>query len=146
MAARTAHDEATAQSAFELARREMELAVQGDARNARKLSLLAMIDAGLGRKEEAVREALHACELAPVKSAASDAPSVNCRLAVVYAWTGQTEHACEVLEAWIEQPAGYGWPRQPTYGDFKLNPIWDPLRGNQRFEVLVARLAPRSVK
>ena len=65
-----------------------------------------------------------------------------CHVAVVYAWNGQSEQACEVLKAWLDRPAGDGLVKQPNYGDFLLNPVWDPLRGQASFETLVARLAP----
>ncbi len=141
LAARIRHDEAGARAAFRLARPEVERAVQINAASGRTLSLLAMIDAGLGDREAAVREARHACELGPGSQSAQEAPILACNLAVVYAWTDQPDLACAVLEKWIDQPAGYQLPSQPSYGDFRLNPVWDPLQGNPRFDALVARLA-----
>jgi hypothetical protein len=99
-----------------------------------------MIDAGLGHREEAVREARRAYDLS--SNVAIDAPVAACNLAVVYAWTGQSDLALAVLEEWITRPAGANEPDQPTYGDFRLNPAWDPLRNDPRFEKLVDRLAP----
>ena len=142
LAARLRHDEAGSRAAFALARSEVEQAVQRAPLNGRILGLLAMIDAGLGRQEEAVREARHACELSTVETEGDYAPVVACNLAVVYAWTGQSEAACAVLEEWLQRPAGYSLPAQPTYGDLRLSPLWDPLRGSARFEALLARLAP----
>lgn len=142
LAARMRHDEASAQAAFQVAREEVNQQWQTDPVNGRFLGLLAMVDAGLGQKDEAVREALHACELCPVEAAADQAPVVACDLAVVYAWTGQPDLACAVLEEWIKRPAGFALPDQPTYGDFRLNPLWDSLRGYPRFEALVSQLAP----
>ena len=142
LAARMRHDEAAAQTAFQTARVEVERALQLNPTSGVTLGLLAMIDAGLGRGEEAVREATHACEVSSAEEAADEAPLTACNLAVVYAWTGQSDRACETLEPWITRPAGLTWPMQPTYGDFRLNPVWDPLRGNPSFEELVARLTP----
>ena len=146
LAARLRRDEAGARDAFLAARQEIERIAQVNAADGRTLSLLAMIDAGLGNKDQAVREALHACELCPVETAGDVAPIVSCNLAVVYAWTGQTDLACAVLEEWIKRPAGFNLPGQPTYGDFQLNPLWDPLRDEPRFVALVARLAPPAVR
>ena len=142
LAARMRQDEAGAQAAFRLARVEVDRGWQTDPMNGRILGLLAMIDAGLGHRGEAVREALHACELCPVEAASDQAPVVACDLAVVYAWTGQPDLSCAVLEEWIKRPAGFALPDQPTYGDFQLNPVWDSLRGYPRFEALVLQLAP----
>jgi len=58
-------------------------------------------------------------------------------LAVIYAWTGQKDLAIDQLDANFRKP-GDG-----SYGDLRLNPFWDPLRGDARFEKLVASLAPK---
>ena len=142
LAARMRHDDDAAREAFARARPEVERVLIANAQSGPILGLLAKIDAGLGRQEEAVQEALHACELTPVEKSATSAPLVACDLATVYAWIGQPERACEVLEPWVDRPAGNSLVKQPMYGDFRLNPGWDPLRGNARFEALVARLAP----
>ena len=108
------------------------------------MSLLAIVDAGLGRKEQAVSEAKQACELTPFSTMNLDAPSSRCNLAIVYAWTGQNDLAFAELDKLIDRPAGNNIMFQPTYGDLRLNPLWDPLRGDPRFEALVKRLAPSS--
>jgi serine/threonine protein kinase len=140
LAARTRGDASKAETAFAAARVQVANAVIADATSARKLGLLAIIDAGLGHRDEAVSEARRACDLS--SKVAIDAPIAACNLAVVYAWTGQPDAALGVLEEWITRPAGANEPDQPTYGDFRLNPIWDPLRNDPRFVKLVDRLAP----
>jgi serine/threonine-protein kinase len=142
IAARMRGDEAAARIAFSAARLEVEKAVSADATKGRPLSLLAMIEAGLGHKEEALREAQRACELEPFENSALDAPIVHCNLAVVYAWTGQPDLALTTLQPLVNRPAGIHMPAQPTYGDFQLNPLWDPLRSDPRFQALVKRLVP----
>jgi len=106
------------------------------------LSLLAMIDAGLGRQEQAVQEAEHACELVTFENQAMSAPIVRCNLAVVYAWNGQPDLALSTLDQLGDKPAGSNLPAQPTYGDFRCNPVWDPLRNDPRFAEIMKRLAP----
>jgi serine/threonine protein kinase/Flp pilus assembly protein TadD len=140
LAERIRGDNAAAKAAFASARAEVENAVLADPTNGRTLGLLAMIDAGLGRREDAVAEALRARE--QMKSSATDAPIAGCNLAIVYAWTGQPDLALTTLEPLVNRPAGRHMPAQPTYGDFQLNPLWDPLRSDPRFQVLVKRLAP----
>jgi TolB-like protein/Flp pilus assembly protein TadD len=144
LAARMLGDTSKAESAFAAARVQAASAVLADSTSNRKLGLLAMIDAGLGRREEAVEEARRAYDLA--SNVAIDAPVAACNLAIVYAWTGQSDLALDVLEKWITRPAGANQPNQPTYGDFQLNPVWDPLRSNARFQALVQRLAPSTPK
>ncbi len=142
LAARMRHDPAGAKTAFASARAEVDRELHARSLNGRMLSLLAVIDAGLGDRENAVREAQQACEALPVEKASLDAPIAAVNLAVVYAWTDQPDLACEVLERWVDRPAGTNLPAQPTYGDLRLNPVWDPLQSNARFAVLTARLAP----
>ena len=104
-----------------------------------------MIDAGLGRKEQAV-QATRATELTTYKVNNFLAPTVNCHLAVVYAWTGQNDLAIAKLSELVKKTANGVGVAQPTYGDFRLNPLWDPLRNDPRFEALVQRLAPAASK
>ncbi len=142
LAARMRGDRAGAQTAFATARIEVNRSVQSNSTSGRTLSLLAMIDAGLGNKDDAVSEARRACELLTLGKWSLDAPIAANNLAVVYAWTNQPDLACAVLEEWVGQPAGSNLPAQPTYGDLRLNPCWDSLRGNPRFATLIKRLAP----
>lgn len=146
LAARMRGDKKGAQVAFAAARLEVEKAVLADASDGRALSLLAMIDAGLGSQEQAVQEAKRACDLVTFESSAVSAPIVRCNLAVVYAWNGQPDLAISELDQLVNRPAGSNLPAQPTYGDFRRNPVWDPLRSDSRFEALVQKLAPAAPK
>jgi serine/threonine-protein kinase len=145
LAARMRGDKKGAQAAFAAARLEVEKAILADASDGRALSLLAMIDAGLGRQEQAAQEAEHACELVTFESSAVSAPIVRCNLAVVYAWNGQVDLAISALNSLVDRPAGTNLPAQPTYGDFRRNPLWDPLRNDPRFTAIMKRLAPVAV-
>src|SRR6266446_6772491 len=142
LAARMRGDTKGAQAAFAEARLEVEKAVLADTSDGRALSLLAMIYAGLGRQEQAVQEAEHACDLVTFENSGPSAPIVRCNLAVVYAWNGQPDLAISALDPLVSRPAGTNLPAQPTYGDFRWNPLWDPLRSDPRFQALVQRLAP----
>jgi len=146
LAARMRGDKKGAQAAFAAARLEVEKAVLADASDGRALSLLAMIDAGLGRQEQAVQEAEHACDLVTFENSGPSAPIVRCNLAVVYAWNGQPDLAISALDPLVSRPAGTNLPAQPTYGDFRWNPLWDPLRSDPRFQALAQRLVPLASK
>ena len=144
LAARMRGDEKGARRLFAAARLEVEKAVLADASDGRALSLLAMIDAGLGRRDHAVQEAKHACELETFENFAPNAAIVRCNLAVVYAWNGQLDLAISELDQLVNRAAGTNLPAQPTYGDFRRNPLWAPLRNDPRFTAIMKRLAPVS--
>ena len=95
------------------------------------------IDAGLGRKDDALREGRRACELLPISQDAVDGASLAVNLAHIYAWTGEKDLAIEQIAA-IERV-----PNPLSYGLLKLHPYWDPLRGDPRFEEILSSLAPR---
>jgi tetratricopeptide (TPR) repeat protein len=126
-----------ARSAFKLARAEVAAVVERDPEFAPAISLLGMIDSGLGRKEEALREGRYACELLPPAKDALDGVALAVNLAQIYVWTGEKDLAIAQLEA-VERS-----PTYLTYGLLKLQPIWDRLRGDSRFERLVGSLAPK---
>jgi TolB-like protein/Flp pilus assembly protein TadD len=136
LAARTFGDEPRALEAFTSARGLEEKTLREQPDYAPAWSRLGLIDAGLGRKEEAIREGRRACELLPVNRDSIDAPSYITNLAMIYAWTGEKDSALEQLAASAKIPSGV------TYGELKLYPQWDSLRGNARFEKIVASLAP----
>jgi TolB-like protein/Tfp pilus assembly protein PilF len=135
--ARCQGDSAKAQAAFTAARREVEKAVERQPDFAAALSLLGMIDAGLERKEQAIQEGRRACELLPVSKDAIDGAALAINLAQIYAWTGEKDRAIEQI-ATVERA-----PSTLSYGLLKLHPYWDPLRGDPRFEKIVASLAPK---
>jgi TolB-like protein/Flp pilus assembly protein TadD/predicted Ser/Thr protein kinase len=98
-------------------------------------SSIGLIDAGLGRKEEALVEARKATELRPISSDALEGPLYATNLALVYAWTGERDRALEQLSTVVRVPDG------PTYGELKLSPTWDDLRDHPRFEQLMTEAA-----
>ena len=146
IAARIRGDKTAEAKAFTHARPEMEKYVVAAPTQGLQLSVLAMIDAGLGHKDKAVEEGKRACDLAPFKQNNFDATTVRCNLAVVYARTRENDLAIAELNKLVDRPAIGSGIAQPTYGDFRLNPLWDPLRSDPRFEALVQRLAPVASK
>jgi TolB-like protein/Flp pilus assembly protein TadD len=137
--ARWQGDSPKAQAAFNAARSEVEKTVEKQPDFAAALSFLGMIDAGLGRKEEALREGRRACELLPISKDALDGVTLAANLAQIYAWTDEKDLAIEQIAA-VER-----LPNYLTYGLLKLHPYWDSLRGDPRFEKIVDSLAPKEV-
>ena len=134
--ARIKGDAAAARAAFTAARAQEE-AVRARPDDGQTFCLLGLIDAGLGRKEEALREGRRALELIPVAKDTNAGPQVLYFFAVICAWTGERDLAIEQLETLAKMPLGV------SYGDLRLDPHWDPLRGDPRFDKIVASLAPK---
>jgi TolB-like protein/cytochrome c-type biogenesis protein CcmH/NrfG len=137
MVARMRGDAAAAQAAFTQARNDTEKLMHDQPEDVAALAALGMIDAALGRKKDAVREARRALQLLPVSKDAVDGVAVMETAAVIYAWVGKTDDAIDELAATAKLP-GY-----LSYGQLKHDPLWDPLRRDPRFDKIVASLAPK---
>jgi TolB-like protein/Tfp pilus assembly protein PilF len=135
--ARMTKDDAKARAAFTAARAEQEKQVQDHPDDAGALSVLGLIDAALGRKEEALTEGRRAIELLPVEKDRLNGARIIVYLAMIGAWIGDKDLACTQLTNAIR------YPTSPSYGQLKLLPTWDPLRGDPCFEKIVASLAPK---
>jgi serine/threonine protein kinase/Flp pilus assembly protein TadD len=135
--ARMAKDDAKARGAFTVARAEQEKLVRANPDDAGAVGILGLIDAGLGRKEEALREGRRAVELLPVEKDARSGPAMIVCLARIAAWVGEKDLACEMVAKASRLPSSV------SYGELKLMPWWDPLRGDPCFEQIVASLAPK---
>jgi Tfp pilus assembly protein PilF len=146
--ARLKGDAEAARAAFMKARTKLEEELRVHPDNMGLLSDLGLIDAALGRKEEALREGRRAMELRaralptaqdPMFGSSTNEASMKMSFAMVCAWAGEPDLALEQLEAVIKIPGG------PSYGELRLDPFWDSLRGDPRFEKIVASLAPKEM-
>jgi TolB-like protein/Tfp pilus assembly protein PilF/tRNA A-37 threonylcarbamoyl transferase component Bud32 len=135
--ARMTKNDGDARAMFAAARAQQEKTVQGEPNYGPALCVLGLIDAGLGRREEALREGRRAVELVPVEKDALVGPTMTKYLAMIAAWIGDKDLACEQLTIAVRPPSTV------SYGQLKLLPCWDPLRGDPRFEKIVASLAPK---
>jgi TolB-like protein/Tfp pilus assembly protein PilF/predicted Ser/Thr protein kinase len=138
--ARMANDEQKAQMAFAAARAEQEKIVVAQPDYGPAWCVLGVIDAALGRKEEALREGRRAVELLPVERDSVNGFHMIEHLAVIAALVGEKDLACEQLARAIRYPM---YPSAVSYGELKLSPWWDPLRGEPCFEKIVVSLAPK---
>jgi TolB-like protein len=129
--ARMTKNEDRARSAFIAARAEQEKIIQAQPNYGPALCVLGLIDAGLGRREEALREGRRAVELLPVEKDQLGGNVMIKYLAMIAAWLGDKDLACEQLAIALRRPSDL------SYGQLKLMPFWDPLRGNPQFEKLV---------
>src|SRR6266540_3617284 len=138
--ARMVKDEARARTAFAAARAQQEKIVQAQPDYGPALCVLGLIDAALGRKDLALNEGRRAIALTPVEKDVTNGSHVLQYFAITAAWAGDKELALQQLEAGLRVPVA---SLMLSYGALKLFPVWDPLRGDPRFEKIVASLAPK---
>jgi TolB-like protein len=138
LVARMTKDDEKARSAFSAARAAQQKLIRSHPDDAGALCVLGLIDAGLGRKEEALQQGRRAVELLPMERDANDGKRMVMGFARIGAWVGNKDLACQQLAIAVRPPSPL------SYGDLKLMPWWDPLRGNPCFEKIVASLAPKS--
>ena len=138
--ARMMKDEGRAHAAFRKARLEQEKIVQVQPDYGPALCVLGLIDAALGRNEEALGEGRRAIELLPVEKDSLNGSQMLVYFAIIVAWAGEKDTALQYLAANGQSQGGY---IVATYGALKLLPFWDLLRGDPRFEKIVASLAPK---
>jgi hypothetical protein len=132
--AKLRQDAAAAHSAFTAARAETEKLVHSQPGNASPLDVLALIDAQLGDKDKAIREGRTACDMLPPTKDFLNGVWLITNLARIYALTGERDLALEQLEVVSKLPIGW---LGPSYGELRLNPDWDSLRGDPRFAKLL---------
>jgi TolB-like protein/class 3 adenylate cyclase/Tfp pilus assembly protein PilF len=137
LVARMIKDENKSRSAFAAIRPEQEKIVQAQPDYGPPVCTLALIDAGSGQKEQALREIRRAAELLPVEKDSLNGADMIQYSAIVAAWVGEKDLALQNLVRAAQLPGSV------TYGRLKLLPWWDPLRGDPRFEKIVSSLAPK---
>jgi serine/threonine-protein kinase len=139
LVARMMKNDSKARAAFTAARAEQEKRLQDQPNYGPAICVLGLIDAGLGRKEDALQKGQRAMELTPYDKDSINGAHMIEYFAIIAAWVGEKDLASDYL-AKAEQLPGYG---TITYGQLKLTPWWDPLRGDPRFEKIVDSLAPK---
>ena len=131
-------NDSAALAAFNSARNELSQMVKNQPDYAAALCALGVIDAVIGNKEDAIREGERAVELTPISKNAIEGATLVRYLAVIYAWAGEKDRAVQRLAETTYLPGSH-----ISYGYLRLHPLWDPLRGDPRFEAITASLAPK---
>jgi hypothetical protein len=131
------NDEARARSAFDAARLEQQKIVDAQSNYGPALCVLGLIDAGLGRKDEALREGSQAADFLPLTKDAVGGGEIVKYLAMIAAWVNEKDLSLAQLKIVTDRPSSI------SYGQLKLLPFWDPLRGDPRFEKIIASMVPK---
>jgi TolB-like protein/Flp pilus assembly protein TadD len=130
-------DKEKAHAAFEQARIVAERLVRDAPDDPGRHAQLGVVLAGLGRKEDAIREGRKAVELLPESEDAFDGPQATAALAEIYAWVEEHDDALRLLDHLLNVPSGL------TVWGLKLDPAWDPLRKDPRFQALIDKYATK---
>ncbi len=131
-------DKVNAHSAFERARIIAERLVRESPDDAARHGQLGLILAGLGQKDAAIAEGKRAVELLPESQDAFDGPEATAVLAQIYAWTGEHDQAFGLLDHLLVVPNGI------TVPGLKLDPVWDRLRNDPRFQTLIDKFGAKT--
>jgi serine/threonine-protein kinase len=127
------HDDAGARAAFEKAKSAAEEQVRRSPDSEDAHIQLAKVLAQLGEKEAAIAEAQRATELLPESKDAFAGPEITASVAEVYATIGEKNRAIEILDGLLSRPSAI------TVESLKINPLWDPLRSDPRFQALLQK-------
>jgi TolB-like protein len=131
-------DEAKARTALEHALVVSEQLLREAPDDPNRRGQHGVVLAALGQKEEAITEGKRAVELLPESQDAFDGPQVAAALAQIYAWTGESDEAFRLLDHL------FGIPNGLTVPMFKLDPAWDPLRKDPRYQALIDKYSAKS--
>jgi non-specific serine/threonine protein kinase len=124
-----------AYASYDSARAILERELQARPADHFDRSALGKAYAGLGRKEEAIREGIQAVELSPVSKDAYSGPTPVLELAVIHTMVGEYDAALDGIEYLLSIPY---WL---SVHNLRINPTWDPLREHPRFEELLEKYA-----
>jgi TolB-like protein/class 3 adenylate cyclase/predicted Zn-dependent protease len=136
--ARGVRDTEKAQASFAEARKILEETAKKRPDSPAVVVYTALCDAALGRKEDAIRGGKTAVAQRPIAKDATNGVPVATNLAQIYAWAGEKDRAIEQLASVAMLPNG------PTPGELQKNADWDDLRGDSRFESIVAKVVAAS--
>jgi TolB-like protein/cytochrome c-type biogenesis protein CcmH/NrfG len=132
------HDESTAREAFLKAKSIAEQQVQQSPDDANVRVFFAKVLAWLGERDAALVEAQRATELRPESKDAFGGPEITGGLAEVYTILGDNNRAIEILDGLLNRPSAV------TVQGLRVNPIWDSLRSDPRFQALVQKYAGKA--
>jgi len=131
-------DKAGARAAFLKARDLLEAQLKQNPHAADTHIQLAKVLAYVGEKDAALAEAQRATELLPESKDAFGGPEITGGVAEIHAILGDNDRAIEILDGLLSRPSAV------TIQGLKVNPIWDPLRNDPRFQALINKYSAKT--
>ena len=129
--ARGRGQEGEAMRAFTAAKEAMRAETEESPNDAKVLIMRGLIEAMLGRTDEAIALGEQAVRRLPISADALDGPLIAINLAAIYAQVDRADQALTLLEQLVRLVGG------PTPGTLRVEPHWDSLRGDPRFRTLL---------
>ena len=135
-----------AQALFAQALPDFATEAQASPQDAYRCAYLGLLYSYLGRNDDAIREGRRAVALLPESQDAIDGPDIACLLALILARTGHPDEAVSMIERLLITPAALdNFEASITLPDLRMRWQWDPLRGDPRFQKILAGPEPRAV-
>src|SRR5206468_51993 len=128
---------ATYQNAVQDIQRDLEKVAQNSYQGAQTHAALGQVYAGLGEAPSAIAEGEKAMAMTPTSKDPFDGPLIEEFMARIYALLGDADHAIPILKRLLQIP--YGGAMTPAF--LRLDPVWDQIRNDPRFQELAAERA-----
>ncbi|HEV3100650.1 MAG TPA: tetratricopeptide repeat protein [Candidatus Udaeobacter sp.] len=125
---------ATYQSAAQDIRRELDKVAPGSRVEASLHAALGLAYAGLGESASAIAEGQKAMTMNPTSKDPMEGSAQEENMANIYALLGDADHAIPILQRLLQIP--YGGAITPAL--LRLDPVWDPIRDDPRFQKLAS--------
>ena len=131
---------ATYQRAVQDLQRHLEKVTPRSSFEADAHGLLGLAYAGLGEAASAIAEGQKAMATLPTSKDPEGGPEEEATMANIYALLGDADHAIPILKRLLQIPTGGGILLTPA--TLRLDPIWDQIRNDPRFQELAAEKKP----
>ena len=137
-AKRGLRDEAGSREAFTKAKQDAQELIRQNPGQANAIATMAQMQAWLGEKDAALAGIKQAQDILPLTKDAFGGMEINLMAAETYTILGDTDKALATLDEMLQKPSPV------TVQTLKINPMWDPLRKDPRFQALLDKYGAKA--